>query len=140
MAAHVAGLFEFDERPAGLSAKGDGLEHLNAVVDFEIFRPVLEMAAPRADRSKGGRPPFDPVLMFKALILQTMHSLSDERTQYLIKDRLSFMRLLGLSPSHGVPDANPIWTFREALKNANAVEALFARIPPAGTAYPGCQI
>jgi hypothetical protein len=30
--------------------------------------------------------------MFKALILQTSHNLSDERTEYLIKDRLSFMR------------------------------------------------
>jgi transposase, IS5 family len=49
------------------------------VVDFEMFREVLEAAVPRADRSKGGRPPFDHVLMFKLLILQAMHSLSDER-------------------------------------------------------------
>jgi hypothetical protein len=35
---------------------------------------------PRADRSKGGRPPFDHVLMFKVLILQTQNNLSDERT------------------------------------------------------------
>ncbi len=64
--------------------------------------------------------------MFKVLILQSMHSLSDERAEYLIKDRLSFMRFLGLSLSDGVPDANTIWTFREALKKANAVVALFA--------------
>jgi IS5 family transposase len=37
--------------------------------------------------------------MFKVLILQASHSLSDERTEYLIKDRLSFMRFLGLSLS-----------------------------------------
>ena len=30
--------------------------------------------------------------MFKAMILQAMHALSDERTEFLIKDRLSFMR------------------------------------------------
>ena len=35
---------------------------------------------PRSDRAKGGRPPFDHVLMFKALILQVSHNLSDERT------------------------------------------------------------
>ena len=131
MATGFPGLFDFDERLAELSAKGDDLERLNAVVDFEIFRPALEAAVPRADRSKGGRPPFDPVLMFKVLILQTMHSLSDERTEYLIKDRLSFMRFLDLSLSHGVPDANTIWTFREALKRAGAVEALFARFDEA---------
>ncbi len=52
---------------------------------------------PRKDRSKGGRPPFDHAFMFKVLILETSHNLSDERTEYLIKDRLSFMRFLGLS-------------------------------------------
>ena len=51
------------------------------------------------------------VFMFKALILQTSHNLSDERTEYLIKDRLSFMRFLGLGLSDTVPDANTIWTF-----------------------------
>jgi hypothetical protein len=41
---------------------------------------------PRANRSRGGRPPFDHVLIFKALILQASHRLSDERTEFLIKD------------------------------------------------------
>jgi IS5 family transposase len=131
MAAGVPGFFDMDERLAELSSKGDDLERVNAVVDFELFRASLEAAVPRADRSKGGRPPFDAVLMFKVLILQTMHSLSDERTEYLIKDRLSFMRFLGLSLADGVPDANTIWTFREALKKANAVEGLFARFDEA---------
>jgi IS5 family transposase len=97
MATGIPGLFDFDERLAELSAKGDDLERLKSVVDFEMFRPALEAAVPRADRSKGGRPPFDAVLMFKVLILQAMHSLSDERTEYHINDRLSFMRFLGLS-------------------------------------------
>ena len=59
---------------AGLSKKGDDLERLAGVVDFEVFRPELERAVPRADRAKGGRPPFDHVLMFKVLILQTGYS------------------------------------------------------------------
>jgi transposase, IS5 family len=91
-----SGFFDVDERLEELSAKGDRLERLNAVVDFELFRADLERAVPRSDRSKGGRPPFDHVLMFKALILQTNHNLSDKRTEYLIRDRLSFMRFLGL--------------------------------------------
>jgi transposase, IS5 family len=47
--------------------------------------------------------------------------------EYLIKDRLSFMRFLGLGLADAVPDANTIWTFREALKKADAVDGLFAR-------------
>jgi hypothetical protein len=82
------------------------LERLKGLVDFELFRADLERAVPRADRSRGGRPPFDHVLMFKVLILQASHSLSDERAEFLIKDRLSFMRFLGLGLADQVPDAD----------------------------------
>jgi transposase, IS5 family len=130
------GFFDIDERLKELSAKGDELERRHAVVNFELFRPDLERGVPRSDRSKGGRPPFDHVLMFKVLILQASHNLSDERTEYLIKDRLSFMRFLGLGLADTVPDANTIWTFREALTRAGlagkpAIEVLFRRFEAA---------
>lgn len=115
-----AGFFDVEERLAGLSRKGDDLERLAAVVDFELFRPELERAVPRADRAKGGRPPFDHVLMFKVLILQTQNNLSDERTEFYLRDRLTWMRFLGLGLGDAVPDANTIWTFREALTKAGA--------------------
>jgi transposase, IS5 family len=109
---------------------------MKAIVDFEMFRADLERAVPRSDR--GGRPPYDHVLMFRVLILQSSHSLSDERTEYLIKDRLSFMRFLGLSLAQSVPDANSIWNFREALTRAKiddkpAIEVLFKRFEAALT-------
>jgi IS5 family transposase len=122
-----AGFFDVEERLAGLSKKGDDLERLAAVVNFELFRPELERAVPRADRSKGGRPPFDHVVMFKVLILQTQNNLSDERTEFYLRDRLTWMRFLGLGLGDPVPDANTIWTFREALTRAGAVETLFTR-------------
>jgi IS5 family transposase len=117
-----AGFFDIDERLKEISAKGDDLERLNTIVDFEAFRADLAKAVPRSDGSKGGRPPFDHVFMWKVLILQASHSLSDERTEFLIKDRLSFMRFLGLGLSDPVPDANTIWTFREALTRATIGE------------------
>lgn len=134
-----AGFFDIDERFKQLSAKGDNLERLSGVVNFELFRADLERAVPRSDGSKGGRPPFDHVLMFKTLVLQTSHNLSDERTEYLIRDRLSFMRFLGLGFSDTVPDANTIWNFREALTRARlagkpAIEVLFERFNAALTA------
>ena len=121
------GFFDVEERLRELSAKGDDLERIAALVDFTMFRAELEQAVPRADGTKGGRPAFDHVLMFKILLLQAMHGLSDERCEYLIKDRLSFMRFLGLGLADPVPDANTIWAFREALKRAGAVERLFAQ-------------
>src|SRR5512138_1585587 len=91
------GFFDADERLKVLSAAGDPLERLAAVVDFELFRGELETALERSDRSKGGRPPYDAVLMFKALVLQTLYTLSDDATAYQLRDRLSFMRFCGLA-------------------------------------------
>jgi transposase, IS5 family len=131
-----SGFFDIEVRFGELSAKGDDLERMKAIVDFEMFRADLERAVPRSDRARGGRPPYDHVLMFRVLILQSSHSLSDERPEYLIKDRLSFMRFLGLSLAQSVPDANSIWNFREALTRAKiddtpAIEVLFKRFEAA---------
>src|SRR3954451_3107758 len=84
------GLFDIDERYAALSAAGDPLQRLASVVDFELFRPVLDAALARSDRSKGGRPPYDAVLMLKVLVLQALYSLSDEQAEFQLRDRLSF--------------------------------------------------
>lgn len=120
------GFFDVDERLKRVSDLGDPLEAMTAVVDFARFRPILEEALKRSDGSKGGRPAFDPVLMFKILILQALNDLSDERAEFLITDRLSFMRFLGLSLGDKAPDRNTIWTFREALKKAGVIDDLFA--------------
>ncbi|OUJ08163.1 transposase, partial [Gluconobacter sp. DsW_058] len=58
------GFFDVEERPARLSGRGDQLEAFSRTVDFEVFRPDLEKALTYSDGSKGGRPPFGPVLMF----------------------------------------------------------------------------
>ena len=106
--ARLPGLFDLDERYAALSKSGDPLERLSAVVDFEMFRAELDRALARSDRSKGGRPSFDAVLIFKVLVLQSLYGLADEQTEFQIRDRLSFMRFLGLDLHGRVPDARTI--------------------------------
>jgi hypothetical protein len=121
------GLFDPDQRYAALSAAGDPLERLGAVVDFELFRSELAAVRARSDRAKGGRPPYDAVLTFKILVVQTLYALSDDQTEYQIRDRLSFMRFVGLALHDAVPDAKTIWLYREQLTKAGALERLFAR-------------
>ncbi|EHJ58110.1 hypothetical protein NSU_4933 [Novosphingobium pentaromativorans US6-1] len=128
-----AGFFDLSDRYEALSAAGDPLERLAAVVDFEVFRGPLVAALRRSVRGKGGRPPFDPVLMFKILVLQALYSLSDEATEFQIKDRLSFQRFLGLGLDGTVPDATTVWLFRERLVKAKAIDRLFARFDAALT-------
>lgn len=125
------GFFDIDERLKRLSDLGDQLEAFAGAVDFEIFRPELVKALAYSDGAQGGRPPFDPVMMFKVLVIQAVNSLSDERAEFLISDRLSFMRFLGLGLSDRVPDARTIWLFREKLVKAGAIQALFDRFDAA---------
>lgn len=122
-----AGFWDVDERYAQLSAAGDPLERLDAVVPWEIFRKPLAKALKRSDRAKGGRPPYDAVMMFKILVLQALYNLSDDQAEFIINDRLSFMRFLGLGLGDTVPDAKTIWLFREHLTQAHALDNLFAR-------------
>ena len=78
-------------------------------------------------KSRAGAKPKDVVLMFKVLVLQQLHNLADERLEYQIRDRLSFMRFLGLELEDRVPDAKTIWLFRERLKQQKLMDVLFAR-------------
>ena len=63
------GFFDIDDRLKRLSDLGDQLEAFRVVVDFETFRPELNAALSYSNGSQGGRPPFDPVMMFKILVI-----------------------------------------------------------------------
>ena len=82
----------------GFFAFAGQLKVISRHVDFEAFRPTLEAALDYGDRPKGGRPPYDPVTMFKILILGAMNNLSDEGTERMIIDRISWLRFLGFQP------------------------------------------
>lgn len=121
-----AGLFGLSEQLRRLSDCGDPLETMAQVVDFELFRPALEKALAYGDGAKGGRPPYDPVAMFKILILAAQNTLSDARMEFLIRDRLSWLRFLGFDLGAATPDENTIRLFREKLTRADAIDTLFA--------------
>ncbi len=112
-------------RYEALSQNGDPLDALAFHVPWEAFRPALDVVLRRSKRKKGGRPPFDTVLMFKILVLQSLYNLSDDQTEYQIRDRLSFMRFLGLDLDQRIPDAKTIWLFRETLTQAQVMSTLF---------------
>jgi transposase, IS5 family len=115
-------LFGLSEHLEKLSAHGDPLEVLDATVDFEYFRVWLVEGLGYGDGSKGGRPPFDPVSMFKALILQAQHNLSDARMEFMIRDRLSWMRFLGFDLGGPTPDENTIRHFRNRLTETGTLK------------------
>ena len=68
--ASQPGFFDVEDRLKRLSHLGNQLEAFSAAVDFELFRPTLEEALAYSDGAKGGRPPLDPVMMLKVLVIQ----------------------------------------------------------------------
>ena len=119
------GFFDLNHRYDALTQKGDPLEQLAEHIPWARFRKTLEKSLSRSKRLKGGRPPFDAILMFKVLVLQALYNLSDDQTEYQIRDRLSFMRFLELDLHQRISDAKTIWVFRETLAQAGVVETLF---------------
>lgn len=122
-----AGLFDWETRFEQLDTGGDPLVKLNEVVDWELFRKDLEAVRDKDRKSNAGRKPFDVILMFKILILQSLYNLSDDQLEFQIRDRLSFMRFLGLGLGDTVPDAKTIWLFREQLTEAELIKTIFDR-------------
>jgi len=121
-------VFDLSDRYASLDAKRDPLVEIDAVVPWEEFRPALERVwrKPDAERkSRAGRKPMDAVLMFKTLVLSALYNLSDDQIEYQVRDRLSFMRFLGLGLEDRVPDAKTVWLYREGLVETGLVEELF---------------
>jgi transposase, IS5 family len=127
------GFFDLSRRYECLDAKNDPLVAIAALVPWECFRPKLRAALINGERrtsetarkSPAGRKPWDEVVIFKALVLQALYNLSDDQAEYQLRDRLSFMRFLGLGIEDAVPDAKTLWLYREALVKAGAVEELF---------------
>ena len=93
------GFFDLGDRYAGLDKFGDPLVLLKQTIPWEAFRPELMLLwrTPNEKRkSNAGRKSWDEVLMFRVLVLQQLYNLSDDQIEYQIRDRLSFMRFLGL--------------------------------------------
>lgn len=119
-------LFDKMARLEELHEMGNPLARLDAVIDWSVFTPILSRL-PKADpKGPGGRPSFEPALMFKVLVIQNLYGLSDHQTEFQITDRMSFKHFLGLSDADKAPDEKTIWAFRETLNRAGLFDSLFA--------------
>lgn len=111
------GLFDAELRLQDLAKLGNPLLKLNQCIDWTPFQRKFDEWSQKAVKSKAGRPPYDKLVMFKTLIIQSIYGLSDDAVEFQIKDRLSFQQFLGLKLCDRVPDAKTIWAFRESLKS-----------------------
>ena len=90
------GIFDEEFRLGEISKHRDTLGKQNGYINWEDFRNPFEELFKNENSEKGGRPRFDVILMFKILVLQQMNDFTDDKMEFMIKDRLSFQRFLGL--------------------------------------------
>jgi transposase, IS5 family len=121
------GLFDDHFLMEKLAKLGDPLQKLNKYIDWSIFeKPINEaFRIDEKDLTKGGRPPFSKLVLFKAPLIQSLYNLSDDQIEYQIIDRASFKRFLGLKKSDKVPDSKTFWSFREQLIEKDTILGLF---------------
>lgn len=119
-------LFEEEYTLEALSAMGNPLEQVSALVDFELFRPTLEKALLTEEcKTSAGRRPIDVVLMFKVIFLQRYYGLGDHQIEYQIIDRTSFRQFLGIRNVNDVPDEKTVWACKDKLVKAGVFDMLF---------------
>jgi len=124
------GLFDEIERFAELTKLGDPLILLNEKINWESFRPILkQIRIENPDNIKNaGRKPFDEVMMFRVIILQSLYGLSDDQMEYQLKDRRSFERFVsGSETLYQMPDAKTIWLYKERFKEHGIARKAFRK-------------
>jgi IS5 family transposase len=103
------------------------LEKLDAATPWEkLAAPVRRL--PEYNNAGAGRPPWDPVLMLKCLLLAKWNNLSDPGLEEQLKDRISFRRFVGLSFTDATPDETTFVRFRQRLREAGLHDVIFSTV------------
>ena len=110
-------------------ARLDGHDHLlklDSVIKWNGLSALMKGISFDGQVHGRGRRPLDGLRMAKIFILQACNNLSDEMAEFLINDRLSFKRFLGMGVTEKSPDAKTIWLWRERVKYGDLHKKIFA--------------
>lgn len=100
------------------------LSRIDALIDWSPIEAIVR----RLRDGAVGRPPYDALVMVKALYLQALYDLSDPGLEAALLDRLSFRRFCRLALDEATPDETTILRFRHAAAGAEAMQACLSEI------------
>lgn len=111
----AADLFVQEQRQAKLGSYVAKLATMDELIDFAAIAAAVDAACPRADRARGGRPPYATEVMVRLVFLQSLYNLSDEECEHQVLDRMSFQRFCRVDGLLHIPDARTLWSFKQRL-------------------------
>ena len=110
-----------------LLVQHSALEELDGVHDLVDWKRIEELLKDIHNKPRGEKA-WPPLMMFKALLLQSWYGLSDPGLEKQLARDLLFRRFVGLSLSESIPDHSTLWRFRKKLEQAELLEALLSEI------------
>ena len=121
------GFVDFAFKELGAVRTTEMLGRLDAATPWEtLAHPIRQL--PEYKSFGAGRPPWEPVLMLKCMMLAKWYNLSDPALEDHLRDRISFRKFVGLSFDDDTPDETTFVTFRKRLREANLESYLFQSV------------
>lgn len=100
------------------------LDDVHTLIDWTRIEKLLS----GIHAKKKGEQAWPPLLMFKALLLQSWYALSDPQLEKQLARDLLFRRFVGLSLASPVPDHSTLWRFRNHAEVARLQKIILAEI------------
>ncbi len=105
----------------------EALKELDGV-DEQIDWSRIEKLLMHIHSSNKGEKAWPPLMMFKALLLQSWYDLSDPALEKQLARDLLFRRFVGLDIAESVPDHSTFWRFRQKLETLVLMDKLLQEI------------
>ncbi len=103
------------------------LKEIDTIIDFEKLRPILNKNG-IGTKNVCGVKAYDPVLMFKILLIQKFYNLSDKKAEQGLNVNLLYLRFVGMSTEDLAPDSTTIGRFRNSLIKNKLYDKLFENV------------
>ncbi len=98
------------------------LRHLQALIPWKRFTKKLVRLY--RGKARQGRPPYDPVIILKMLLVAFLYNLSERQTEVVANDSLAIKWFLGLAVDEAAPDHSTLTRFKDRLIERGKLQAL----------------
>ena len=104
------------------------LQQIGALIDWAVFEKELHKVCKRSIQDAAGRPAYNPLVLFKMMLLQTWYNLSDMGVEDMVNENLASNSFCGLRVEDTVPDHSTLSRFRSELSEKRAMNTLLIKL------------